>query len=301
MTFLPKVQHLVIFQETIRKGSLGSAARSLGLSQPAVSKIIREMEVSFGMELLIRTCSGVTLTPAGQTLYSGSEHIIREMQNMVREINDLSGNNVTDIAFGFPSLISFTLLSGMMKTLKGMYPNVQISMFEAQLSSLLPAIRDGRLDFAIGTLSDNMQLQDLQIEPLFESRFVLVASQSRACVCSTTLGSLKNEYWVIPHTDMGYYNELLSTLLNNGIRVENIVKTDSAATIYNLVLNAGYFTVIPCDMLMPFGSEQFISLSVDEHFPVAQYAAVWSKNHKIKSLMLTLKEFFSHYVPPEFT
>lgn len=40
---------------------------------------------------------------------------------------------------------------------------------------LLPAIRDGRLDFAIGTLGDEMKLQDLHVEPLFESRVVLVA------------------------------------------------------------------------------------------------------------------------------
>lgn len=45
-------------------------------------------------------------------------------------------------------------------------------MYEAQLSSFLPALRDGRLDFAIGTLSNEMQLQDLHVEPLFESEFV---------------------------------------------------------------------------------------------------------------------------------
>ncbi len=43
------------------------------------------------------------------------------------------------------------------------------------------AIRDGRLDFAIGTLSAEMKLQDLHVEPLFESEFVLVASKSRTC------------------------------------------------------------------------------------------------------------------------
>ena len=49
----------------------------------------------------------------------------------------------------------------------------------------------------------------------------------------------------MPQTDMGYYNELLTTLQDNHISIENIVQTDSVVTIYNLVLNADYLTVIP--------------------------------------------------------
>jgi LysR family tdc operon transcriptional activator len=90
-----------------------------------------------------------------------------------------------------------------------------------------------------------MLLQDLHVEPLFESEFVLVASKSRTCTGPTTLASLTHEQWVMPQTDMGYYKELLTTLQDNHISIENIVQTDSVVTIYNLVLNADYLTVIP--------------------------------------------------------
>ena len=61
---LPKTQHLVVFQEVIRSGSIGSAAKELGLTQPAVSKIINDIEDYFGVELVVRKNTGVTLTPA---------------------------------------------------------------------------------------------------------------------------------------------------------------------------------------------------------------------------------------------
>lgn len=278
---LPKTQHIVVFQEVIRSGSIGSAARQPGLSQPAVSKIMREMEACFGVEMMTRTRTGVSLTRAGQILYSGSESILRDMKNM-SEINRLSHDSVTDITFGFPSLISFTVLSGMMRILKEICPKAQISMFEAQLSSLLPAIRDGRLDFAIGTLSLDMHLQDLYVELLFESRFILVSGPSWTCTGPLTLEALRNEQWILPQNDMGYYGEFIDVLLNNHIRTENIVKTDSTATIYNLVLNANFLTIIPCDMAAPFGSEQFITLPMDGYLPVAQYAAVWFRSERTK-------------------
>ncbi|MCS3463734.1 MULTISPECIES: transcriptional regulator TdcA [Citrobacter] len=292
---LPKTQHLVVFQEVIRSGSIGSAAKELGLTQPAVSKIINDVEAYFGIELVVRKNTGVTLTQAGQVMLSWSESITREMKNMVDEMNSMTSNAVVDVSFGFPSLIAFTIMSGMIKKFKEVFPNAQVSMYEAQLSSFLPAVRDGRLDFAIGTLSDEMKLHDLHVEPLFESEFVLVASKSRTRTGITTLSALQNEQWVLPQTNMGYYSELLTTLQKNGISSENIVKTDSVVTIYNLVLNADFLTVIPCDMTTPFGSNQFITIPVEEALPVARYAAVWSKNYRIKKAASILVELAKEY------
>lgn len=78
-----------------------------------------------------------------------------------------------------------------------------------------------------------MKLQDLHVEPLFESEFVLVANRARIGNGTVRLASLQHEQWVLPETNMGYYSELLTTLQRSGIRRENIVNTDSVVTIYN--------------------------------------------------------------------
>lgn len=136
---LPKTQHLVVFQEVIRSGSISSAAKSLGLTQPAVSKIISDVEAYFGVELIVRKNTGVTLTEAGQVLLSWSESITREMKNMINEMNSMTCNTVVDVSFGFPSLIGFTFMSDMIHKFKEVFPKAQVSMYEAQLSSFLPA------------------------------------------------------------------------------------------------------------------------------------------------------------------
>ncbi|VFT74321.1 DNA-binding transcriptional activator TdcA [Klebsiella aerogenes] len=85
-----------------------------------------------------------------------------------------------------------------------------------------------------------MKLQDLHVEPLFESEFVLVANRARIGNGTVRLASLQHEQWVLPETNMGYYSELLATLQRSGIRRENIVNTDSVVTIYNLVLQCRF-------------------------------------------------------------
>ena len=292
---LPKTQHLVVFQEVIRSGSIGAGAKALGLTQPAVSKIIGDMESYFGSELIVRRNTGVSLTEAGQVFLNWSEAITREMKNMVNEMNALTNSALVDVSFGFPSLVGFTFMSEMVHQFKMTFPKARVSMYEAQLSAFLPAIRDGRLDFAIGTLSDEMKLQDLHVEPLFESEFVLVANRARIGNGTVRLASLQHEQWVLPETNMGYYSELLATLQRSGIRRENIVNTDSVVTIYNLVLNADFLTVIPCDMTTPFGSSQFVTIPIKEALPVARYAAVWSKNYRLKTAAASLVEMAKHY------
>ena len=211
---LPKTQHLVVFQEVIRSGSIGAGAKALGLTQPAVSKIIGDMESYFGSELIVRRNTGVSLTEAGQVFLNWSETITREMKNMVNEMNALTNSTVVDVSFGFPSLVGFTFMSEMVHQFKMTFPKARVSMYEAQLSAFLPAIRDGRLDFAIGTLSDEMKLQDLHVEPLFESEFVLVA---------------------------------------------------------------------------------FVTIPIKEALPVARYAAVWSKNYRLKTAAASLVEMAKQY------
>ena len=139
---------------------------------------------------------------------------------------------MVDVSFGFPSLVGFTFMSEMVHQFKMTFPKARVSMYEAQLSAFAGNPRR-RLDFAIGTLSDEMKLQDLHVEPLFESEFVLVANRARIGNGTVRLASLQHEQWVLPETNMGYYSELLTTLQRSGIRRENIVNTDSVVTIYN--------------------------------------------------------------------
>ncbi|QGY25621.1 transcriptional regulator TdcA [Escherichia coli] len=254
---LPKTQHLVVFQEVIRSGSIGSAAKELGLTQPAVSKIINDIEDYFGVELVVRKNTGVTLTLAGQLLLSRSESITREMKNMVNEISGMSSEAVVEVSFGFPSLIGFTFMSGMINKFKEVFPKAQVSMYEAQLSSFLPAIRDGRLDFAIGTLSAEMKLQDLHVEPLFESEFVLVASKSRTCTGTTTLEPPKQSRTVAAKLIWGTAGKRTG-LLRYAVLVISIETRQNRIT-------------------------------------QAQYAAVWSKNYRIKKAASVLVELAKEY------
>ncbi len=127
-----------------------------------------------------------------------------------------------------------------------------------------------------------------------ESEFVLVASKSRTCTAPTTLASLTHEQWVMPQTDMGYYKNL-TTLQDNTSVLKTSRQTDSVVTIYNLVLNADYLTVIPRDDCAVRFRPVYCAASGEDELPVARYAAVWSKITELKKSASVLAELAKQY------
>jgi LysR family transcriptional activator of glutamate synthase operon len=79
-----KIEWLESFMQTTEKKSLTKASEALHMSQPALSKQIRNLEDELGAKLLIRSTTGVALTPSGQILFERNKTIINEM-NTVRD------------------------------------------------------------------------------------------------------------------------------------------------------------------------------------------------------------------------
>lgn len=99
------------------------------------------------------------------------------MKNMINEMNSMMCNIVVDVLFGFFLLIGFIFMFDMIYKFKEVFLKVQVFMYEVQFFLFLLVLCDGWLDFVIGMFSNEMQLQDLYVELLFELEFVLVVSK----------------------------------------------------------------------------------------------------------------------------
>ncbi|MCB2272235.1 hypothetical protein LGS41_16420 [Escherichia albertii] len=156
-----------------------------------------------------------------------------------------------------------------------------MSIQEGQLSTILPALREGHIDFAIGTVTPDMPIQNMIIHPLFDAEFSFVADKMHPLAQCETLQSLTHARWVLPQTDMGYYQALFELFEHNIVNTDRVVRTDSVITIYNLVEHADFISVLAKAMSTPFNNENFIELPIREHLPLARYALVYPKNRRM--------------------
>ncbi len=292
MTNLPKTQQLIVFQEVVRCGGIRAAARMLGQTQPSVTKTMNELENLLGVKLLNRNYSGIELTEAGKVFHSYSHYVIKELKKAIHEVRLLDGKNPTEIAFGYSSLIGYTILPLLVNDIKQRFGDMHISLKEAQLSSLLPAMREGKLDFAIGTITPDMPIQDFHVVPLFDAHFSVVTSKESPFAMSRSIEELAQANWVLPETDMGYYNHINYELNEHALDLEKAIRTDSVITIFNLVEKSDFVTILAKAMAIPTGLEnKMVEIDIDEKLPTAHYAIVWYKNRKPPSIMHILVEF----------
>ncbi|MGN5955853.1 LysR family transcriptional regulator [Sphingobacterium lactis] len=144
-----ELRHIQYFQVLAEELHFGNAAKRLFISQPPLSRQIKELELELGVSLFNRTNKKVALTDAGRYLYTQTASLLQQLaqvKNNTKLIHDqLSG----EIKLGFISSTSKILIARILEELKTSYPALQINLFEASSIKQLSAIQEGKLDLAI--------------------------------------------------------------------------------------------------------------------------------------------------------
>jgi LysR family tdc operon transcriptional activator len=287
--YLPKLQQLKVFQQVIRSGSIRGAARALGQSQPAVSRTVRELEQILQTQLIVRSSQGMTLTETGRVFALRMQLILEELQRAADEIQQINQHSQGSVAFGCSSLLALTVLPALVDDFKQSFPQANLRIREAQLSTLLPALREGRLDFAVGTVSPELPLEGLVREPLFDASFCIIARREHPLAQATSLDELREAKWLLPETDMGYYQQLQSVL---GTFYQQLtsppIRTDSVVCGLNMVLQENYLTIVARAMSTPFYLQQRLVVLPIKSLPQAQYCALYSEK---SPLTVTARRF----------
>jgi LysR family tdc operon transcriptional activator len=276
--YLPKLQQLKVFQQVIRSGSIRGAARALGQSQPAVSRSIRELEQTLETQLILRSSQGMTLTATGRAFSLRMQLILEELQRASDEIQQLNQHSQGSVAIGCSSLLALTVLPGLVDAFKCQFPQANLIIREAQLSTLLPALREGRLDFVVGTVSPGLPLEEMCHEPLFNAPFCIIARDGHPLAQATSLDDLRQAKWLLPETDMGYYHQLQSVLGNFYQQLTHApIRSDSVVCGLNMVLETDCLTIVARAMSNPFSLRGKLAILPIDTLPQAQYGVLYSQ------------------------
>lgn len=122
-----KLSTLKALMAAVEEGSLRSAARRLGVSQPALTKSIRELELDLGTTLLHRTSRGVQATAQGKVLYDRALKATRELSQAADEIQQLNGRMVGDLHISAVPVAVMLLIPELLRTFGQAFPEVRLA------------------------------------------------------------------------------------------------------------------------------------------------------------------------------
>ena len=145
-------QRLLTYIELAEQHSISAVSESLGVSQPAVSQTLREIEDSVGVSLFRRTARGVMPTPLGAVLALHVRRSLNELRIAEDEISFLKDAERGSVAVGSLSVGRARLLPDAIATLLARFPNLSVTTEEGTFEHLAARLRAGAIDFILGAL-----------------------------------------------------------------------------------------------------------------------------------------------------
>lgn len=170
------VRQMEYFEALSRTRHFGRAAESVGVSQPALSAQIAEMEQRLGCRLFDRSSRGISLTEKGLELAPEVERILGEIRNL-EAVGGLRRNAMEGrLRLGIIPTVAPYLLPVVLPALKRRYPALHLELREAVTTVLLEEVLGGRLDGLIAATP--LDAPALTVEELFHDRFFLAVPRS---------------------------------------------------------------------------------------------------------------------------
>ena len=195
-----KLKQLRLLVAIAEHSSILHAAESLAISQPTATKLLKDLELDFGVTLFHRTNRGVVATPHGEVLVRHGKLILTQIANAALELDDLTEGSGGRVVVGTLLAASAILLPDTIERLRAKRPNVAVVVREGTNDLLMPALRVGDVDLVVGRLPEYRHRDELVQEPLFDERIAVIARPGHPLVAKAApnFADLAACEWILP-------------------------------------------------------------------------------------------------------
>jgi DNA-binding transcriptional LysR family regulator len=249
------LRELRLLLAVTRSGSFLKAASEIGITQPALSKSIADLEGTFGVRLFDRTNRGVTPTPHGEVLIRRATGIFEELRHAVDELGSLTDASRGELRIGATPTMCAGLLPRIIGAVRGKRPKFQFHVAELESGKLASEVVSRSLDLGLGRKHAFVDHEHLAFERLFDDRLFVVAGAQHPLAMrrAITLEEAAGHQWVLP-TEGSVTAHLRGEFRRQGLDLpEPAVTTMSMLVRYELIATNTYLTVMYGSVLR-FGS-----------------------------------------------
>lgn len=199
-----KLRQLQLLIEIERHGSILHAARALNLSQPAATKLIKDLETDFDVPLFTRTNRGAVPTAFGHSLIRHGKLVFAQITHAAQELEDLSQGRSGRVVVGTLLAASAQLLPLTVAAMLKERPDLTIKILDGTHDVLMPGLRSGEIDLVLGRLPSRRHREDITQMELFRDHIVAVVGPRHPLLAKTPPLQdihLSAYPWILPPSD----------------------------------------------------------------------------------------------------
>lgn len=184
-------------------GNMTEAAAKLGYTQSGVSRLVHTLEAELGLQLLVRSKSGVRLSPDGMAMLPLIKRLIAAENDVASMADEIRGLSSTTLRIGTFSSVAIAWLPELMSRFNSLYPGVKIFVENGTYSTVEDLLSEGNVDCAFVTLPSRPQFN---VTPLIKDRLMAVVhpKSELALKPSLTAHDLSAQPFIVPAEGTNY-------------------------------------------------------------------------------------------------
>ena len=227
------IRVLRYFLTVAREESFSRAADALYLSQPTLSRQIREMEEELGVQLLVRTNRNVRLTQEGQRLRRRAQEIVDLMDKTQEEFASPEGEVAGEIAIGCGETQIMREVAKVAIPLQHEHPGIHFNLYSANADDVSEKLDQGLLDFGLMFEPFDMRKYDTLLLPFFDTvGFLMQDSHPLAKKKSISMEDVTGIPLIMPR--QGHAVSPSASIMNRDFDLSRL----NVVCYYNLLFNA---------------------------------------------------------------
>ncbi|CAN7766479.1 LysR family transcriptional regulator [Caballeronia sp. LjRoot34] len=245
-----KTRQLMLLAAMEEEGNVRRAADVLGMTQPAASRLLKELEDVLEVRLFDRTPYGMHATLYGEVMIRHARMVLSNLSQAHDEISALRAGLVGQVQIGAIAAATATMVPLAIARVKALYPQLQIWLQVETSDVMLPLVAEGHLDIMIGRVLERQgQFKDtVRYEPIAEEPLCVVVRPGHPLEQATglTMHDIVNAGWVLhpPGSVLRHRFDMVFSQIGLS-SPQNVVNTNNILAISGILLQSDMLTVMP--------------------------------------------------------
>ncbi|GLU35032.1 LysR family transcriptional regulator [Trinickia caryophylli] len=287
-----EIKQLEAFVHVAELGSFTRAAITLDTNQPALSRLVRHLEVELRHTLLERNGRGVTLTPAGQRMLSHAKGILQQVQRASQDLDELRGALGGHFGIGITPSFASVATHELVRRFRTAFPGATISVAQGLSTYLIEWLMMGRIDAAV--LYDTFDTPSIDKRTVFTEELFLIGADNGASnqtlpeqIAEIPLRQIARYPLVIPGRMHAIRRMVESAAAEQGVRLRIELEVDAVTSILDLVSEGIGYAVLSLNATISDAlKRRFKVIRITEPTLYSRLAIATSRKHPLSQLAI---------------
>lgn len=285
------IRHLNYFVEVAKHLNFTKAADGLHISQPSLSKTIKNIEDKLNVTLFIRASRQLQLTDAGKALLHNAKEVLHAYQNLTSELDDVVNIKKGEIKIGIPPIIGAAYCSNMINNFIEKYPTIDITLREVGTKTITDEVADGSLD--VGFVCTMPQKRgSFKVKQILQDPLKLIVHKTHpiAKLRQVDFHHIINEPLIMYRHDFSLYDSIMTEFSKLNLKPNIVCKSSQKDFMIEMVGAKLGVALLPGKICNQITNNDIITLAFNEPLVLLELGVIWGKN---RYLSYTVKQFLN--------